>query len=514
MTVRKRRSRWIVAALAVLVLVVLGIAFRLALPALLERALAATARAYGVEARAEVQSVGWRRAELADLQTDLAGLRVARTEVRYSVLDLLRRRVDAVELTGVVVETPLGPLQARLVIELDGNDVRVRDGEVELPELRAGALGIAIDAEWAMGDAGPSALGTIRVEEIRTRDPAYAPPLALEGEFELDTERGALTGTLRDPGDVLVAEIEARHRFRESAGSASARLEPVEFAPDALQPGDLSPLFADLVENVSGTARAAAGARWSDGKLRYEIDLLLDRVSLEAQGLRVRGVDGDLHYAHPRERRLGLAQRIAFERGEGVVAVSDVVLRFAPSQSGLHMDEIRFGLFGGTVEGSGDYDAASGETRLDLRAVDLDLGALLAQLQIDGLTGTGKLAGEIPVRVGGNHLWIEGGRLASGPEGGTIRYQPAVSPKGGDPALDLVIDIVENFRYESLAAGLNGDLRDELVVALRLVGENPDLGTPVDLTVTLSEHLGAVFEGLGIVGGIRDAFEARVRAGE
>ncbi|MCZ6781926.1 MAG: YdbH domain-containing protein, partial [Proteobacteria bacterium] len=76
------------------------------------------------------------------------------------------------------------------------------------------------------------------------------------------------------------------------------------------------------------------------------------------------------------------------------------------------------------------------------------------------------------------------------------------------------IDIVENFRYESLSAELNGDLRDELVVALRLVGENPDLGTPVDLTVTLSEHLGAVLEGLGIVGGIREAFEARVRAGE
>ena len=50
--------------------------------------------------------------------------------------------------------------------------------------------------------------------------------------------------------------------------------------------------------------------------------------------------------------------------------------------------------------------------------------------------------------------------------------------------------------------------------ARNLVGENPDLGTPVDLTVNLSEHLGAVFEGLGIVGGIREAFEARVRTRE
>jgi hypothetical protein len=156
-----------------------------------------------------------------------------------------------------------------------------------------------------------------------------------------------------------------------------------------------------------------------------------------------------------------------------------------------------------------------------LRRVDVE--KLLAEVDVPGLTGTGRIDGDFDAIFGGGTLRIEGGDLASKGDGGWIRYRPPGQPRpaGGRPeGMDLARAALDNFHYQSLSGTLagdaGGDLQGDLKLALRIQGANPDVydGYPIKLDFNLTGPFLGLLRSADTVTGVPKGLERRFREAE
>jgi hypothetical protein len=104
--------------------------------------------------------------------------------------------------------------------------------------------------------------------------------------------------------------------------------------------------------------------------------------------------------------------------------------------------------------------------------------------------------GTLPITVAGTEAVIDNGELVSaGP--GWVRYRPDQPPAGlqaGGESVNLLLQALENFRYEELRFTINGRTDAEMDVGLHISGANPELygGYPIEFNLNLEGALAAV----------------------
>ena len=343
-------------------------------------------------------------------------------------------------------------------------------GAAQLRVASLGLRGIAIDS-IALGAAQTPDLAVEHVEADWTVDSLRA------GRFVALRVRGvALRGRFDDAGLSLGA---LDPLWKQSAAATSA---PVLPAPEiALDDAKLR------IETSRGAATGTVGGALHEKGGGIDGAFSLD---LAGAGLTARGrlsIGGSL--AAPSFRvRLDPLQAGTFAlrldvRGraapDGVVTLERGSLR-APFGA-LRFDRVTL-------------DPRARRTTIPLRAEDVDLAALLALATVEGLSGTGHLAGELPLVRAGDAIRIEGGILrATGP--GTLVYAPSASVRElavSRPAdLGIAIQAFSDFRYELLEATVTGDVAGALAIGLHVRGVNPGFenGRLIELTLNLESHL-------------------------
>jgi hypothetical protein len=122
----------------------------------------------------------------------------------------------------------------------------------------------------------------------------------------------------------------------------------------------------------------------------------------------------------------------------------------------------------------------------------------LALTQLDGLSGAGIIDGVLPVELGAAAFTIAGGRLTARAPG-WLRYRADAVPtawQGGDAGVTLLLQALENFRYDQLEITLDGATDASMVVGLAVRGANPDLydGHPIELDVDLEGELASILQ--------------------
>ena len=267
---------------------------------------------------------------------------------------------------------------------------------------------------------------------------------------------------------------------------------------------------------MTGEIAAQAAGSWAEGRLAGRGSLQVRNLELTRGDIALQGLNLDLALDSLWPPRSPPGQRLTIRKLESAVPVESIEARFRLLPGAPVKAEIAD--LGFTTTGSQArvrqllVDPAADRHSLRLELASLDLQALLGEIDIEGLSGSGRLSGALPVALADHGVVINNGTLESlGP--GVLSYRrdanaPALPADLAqeeedvvalfqDP-VELTMRALENFHYDRLAIAVGKKADGEASLKIQLEGKNPDLldGYPFNLNISLNGNVNPVLEAL------------------
>lgn len=413
-------------------------------------------------------------------------------------LDLLWRGADGAPLvvTGAVPE-----LAGELALAAGGvpEDARL---DLSRARLAVAASKLALDdlaAALVWTPAGASRW-SLRAQGLgrHLARPAMIAPLRLVATAAQKQDAGPIAFTLaaRDESGVLALSASGRHDPHSGSGEAEITLLPLDLAADPRRVGRLFPALAPRIEAAGGQLGGTARLGWGEGDVSGTARLSAADLAFDAGALAVAGLDAALTAREINPLLLPLDQVVTMDLLDIGVPLSEGVVRFGllPGRE-LVVREASWRWAGGRLFFL-PFRAhlGAGPIALVLRVEGVDLAAAVAAAKIEGLAVTGRIGGQVPLRLADGRLTIEEGELTA--RDGRIAYAPQSPPAAlaqSGPA-EIALAALRDFRYDRLALGLDGEIGGEMRAVLALEGHNPDFydGHPVNFTLNLSGALATI----------------------
>jgi hypothetical protein len=321
---------------------------------------------------------------------------------------------------------------------------------------------------------GPVALGEIR----DTRREAAFPPMSFKGEIQPADADVAFNGTLTGLNQQLEIHIDGTHALATGAGRAELAIAELRLAADGLRPQDVVPRVASVAPVTSGALVATGELRWGDDVLTGYVDLGVRDLTLQRGGAIIERINAALRIDQPWLPRMRRGQVVSMARVDVGVELTNGLVTYELREDGVvEIESAVWEFAGGTVSTRGALDLSAPEQKLLVQVRNVDLERLLKLVNLDGLSGKGRLSGDVPVILRGAKVTIVNGVLENSGADGQVQYTPkgratAVAAAAGD-ALDDLMLALKDFHYETLRLTLNGEAQGQITVALALHGSNP-----------------------------------------
>ena len=132
------------------------------------------------------------------------------------------------------------------------------------------------------------------------------------------------------------------------------------------------------------------------------------------------------------------------------------------------------------------------ETKLVIKGWQLE--EILDHYSKRGISGAGRISGQLPLSLSPNKLIINEGKLHSIRPGGVISIKTGkdsvLNPKN-DKNIATILRLLENFQYEELEIATNLNQKGDLVLNIVISGSNPEelKGQPIILNVNIEQNL-------------------------
>ncbi|MGE0652453.1 MAG: YdbH domain-containing protein [Alphaproteobacteria bacterium] len=338
---------------------------------------------------------------------------------------------------------------------------------------------IAID-----GTAGVSA--EVAIAEVRANSGNGAVVGMATGRIELASDNTTIRGTAR----VDLRDSKILAKLSPWLQGAAGRIELTARTPTPIAIGVDTPLDSHTVE--AALQRAGAGGVRLDVKIE---DASLGSGTQGTAGTTVQGLSADIRLDRLIPPRTPPGQTVRARQVAAGMTFENLNLRFAlidgaaPVVPALRVEDFQTTFAGGHLGIAPTIiDAAAESSEGTIAVKDVDLAALLALAGLEGVSGTGRLNGKIPIKVAKNAVGIAGGRLqAAGP--GTLRIRSDAAKQalaqGGEEVV-LMLSALENFHYETLTLEIEKKLTGEGRVLLRTRGKNPNVGDGQPFVINLN----------------------------
>ena len=324
-------------------------------------------------------------------------------------------------------------------------------------------------------------------------------PLTLGGEGSLTDEELRAQARVSAAGGKAKIRLQGEHKFTGGEGSLSARLARFGFVPGGPQPAGMLP-FLTMLEEVSGGVAGRLDLKWGPEPVSGTASLDLNDLSFKIDRTSVAGLKGRLNLDGLFPPRLSALQKFQAGSITSLLTLKEprLAFRLVPGPEGeedaLLIERAEGGLAGGRlIIDKAKIGGAAQDGRLDLRLERVDLAPLLALLNLEGVSATGRLSGTLPLRMKGSKVSVDGGGLAAlGP--GTLSFR---SPKAkqalaaGGAQAALLLNVLEDFRYKRLSLKIKNGAEGQVVVQLGTEGHNPAVrdGHPFILNINLTGDL-------------------------
>jgi len=334
------------------------------------------------------------------------------------------------------------------------------------------------EVRWRAGQASVEiSSGTIS----HAQKPPLIRPASLRGSATLIEQRMDYAAQLvieaPDGKGKLTLDAKGRHDVASGSGLAHIVMAPVVFRPDGLQPADFFPGMGAELDRIGGSLGLAGPVRWQDSKIVSDIVVHLVDGSVEAAGSTITDVHGDVTLVGLLPPATAPGQELAGLVEAGGLPPGKAAIRFQlRPNSTLIVEKTSFEFARGRIATSPfDVDPAVLKVDTVVQVDEVDLSELLHLVGVDGLSGTGRLSGRIPLTLDGSRYAIRDGSLAAGGPG-VLRFRSDKLPSGIASAgeeMALALRALEDFRYDSLSLTLDKGKTGEGTIGLHLSGANP-----------------------------------------
>jgi hypothetical protein len=380
-------------------------------------------------------------------------------------------------------------------------ELQSRGGRVAIPLYELEVRGLQSDIAFDSGSALPK--GEIHLQEIfHTQRRADWPVLEMTGSFAPEStgeeERLKFSLILSDVKRILRLHLDGDHELSTGSGRTRIELEPIHFTAAGPQPSDLIPSLGDAVSLTAGSAELEGGFSWSSGgEPEGHADLTLSELVAVGEAAAFHGVSGVTRILGPFSPSTPPHQKLTVERMAAGVELTDGVVEWQLEPHGsIELEGMHWKFAGGEIRGRGSYDPLVSEGRLFTEVQSIDVAKLLEIADLEGLTGTGRLSGDLPLRYRDNRIEILPATLKAqrlDGFGGWIRYRPTTAGAMAEskPGLGTLYGALKDFHYEELSLDLRGDLLGEVELGVYLKGSNPDFhgGRAVEFNLNVETAL-------------------------
>jgi hypothetical protein len=406
---------------------------------------------------------------------------------------------------------PVAVTAGALTLQLDGSfdpqdghaaSLTARLGGLELPgygfDAESVEIEVALDRELRPARSrfalGPMQLGS--------DEAPLSAPLRLDGSLQRSGAGYDIAGELAASEGPILVDLTGRYGD-DGRASLKAVSRLISFTPDGLQPAALCPLLTDL-EEVSGTLTAAARLTWPRDPAAESGRLTLSNLTFKSQGTEVAGLNLDVEFDSLLPLASAAGQRLTIRSLDAGVPLEAIELVFSLDQAPrprLNLEDGGFGLGGARWEIEPTVlDPAAAQNRVVLATDGLDLATFFELIGVDGLSGSGRLAGSLPIVFAGSDIIVEDGHFdALEPGRLSIRFQALRSAlAGGGETVEAAVKALEDFHYEELSLALAKTAENDATVKLSTLGQNPEVmdGQPFRFNINLESNLTSVLEAL------------------
>ena len=312
-----------------------------------------------------------------------------------------------------------------------------------------------------------------------SRDVKTLQPFLVSGAATLEDDVVNFTAVLETRKGDKFAEGSGAHNVLTSTGESIFIADAILFEPDGLQPTDIADILEGVVADASGIAGGEVISKWADGKLTSTGAFEFLDLKFQGPGRAVSetaGVNGAINFTNLSPVATDGEQVITIDRVDlDALILEDGEIRFEmPGDETVRIISAVFPWFGGEI-GAYNTDVAmvSGETNTVLRASNVSLGDLLAQLQFDGLSGEGTVEGELPIMIENGRAVIKNGRLSAvGP--GVIRYVAAATDAvaSSNEQVGVAFDGLRELKFTELTTTIDGPLDGSLKFGILIEGQS------------------------------------------
>jgi len=153
----------------------------------------------------------------------------------------------------------------------------------------------------------------------------------------------------------------------------------------------------------------------------------------------------------------------------------------------------------------------SGNT-MEIQLSNLDLAKVFQLYAEQGVNGTGKISGSIPLYFDPGGVSIAKGRLYN-LEAGKIQFAASGSTRWSNEQLAMTMRLLENFRYEVLKASAEFSPSGQLVLQANISGNNPAEfdGRQVNFNINVEENLFDLYKALSLTDKLTRELEEKIQ---
>jgi len=302
--------------------------------------------------------------------------------------------------------------------------------------------------------------------------------------------------------DLRYLKITGKHSPISGNGMLKAEIVSLNFSPDRLQPSALSPILSQL-EAVSGQISASAQFKWSNQGVHSSRGAFeLRHLSFTQETAKIGDLNASLHLENLFPPSSLPQQTFTIRRIDSGIPVENLLVSYQIESADpprIVLEKAQFSMMDGILSlAPAIIDPAAAHTDVLVRVDNIDLGTFFNLIQIDGLTGSGHLDGEIPIRLEDNQVMIRKGRLAAAAPG-VLRFQSEKASQllaTAGEEMNLLLQAVQDFHYTELSLDLDKSATHGLIAKLSLLGNNPAVkdGQVFRLNINLESDIDKILQ--------------------